>query len=417
MYLFKRVFQHHLIFILIFLFLPLSLAQALSSGGVGGYPANPDPSIPHSESWFIYNLDLGESKEDALLVFNTSDETKTVKLYAVDSVPSNQGNFALAPEDVASQDLGRWIKLSETFVTLEPGESEEIPFTITIPENADVGEHSGGIIIQKSTKAEALGEAGASIVTRVGIRVYETVPGEIVKKIELDEFTVKLTTPKDKEPFYDINLSVLNKSTVSLNPKVDLEIKGWGKIDYSDFEDLSLKKLKLFIAGQEKFPIHFFSGETLTKDWQLLRGQKVSTRWEWPRPEFGRFTFQVKLNYESNDGPQTLITPAITVWIIPWSELSVIGGIILLIIALIIIRRILYSGRQWVPYIIQKNDRLITIAKQHKVSWKKLIKVNKLRKPYSIETGQKILVPPMFINNNEKRKTQNAKSQLKTKKF
>ena len=81
--LFKKIFQYHLILVLIFLFLPFSSAQALSSGGVGGYPASPDPNIPHSESWFIYNLDLGESKDDALLVFNTSDETKTVKLYTL----------------------------------------------------------------------------------------------------------------------------------------------------------------------------------------------------------------------------------------------------------------------------------------------------------------------------------------------
>ncbi len=381
----------------LFLFIPFSLAQALSSGGVGGYPANPDPNIPHSETWFIYNLDLGESKEDALLVFNTSDETKTVKLYAVDSVPSNQGNFALAPEDVESKDLGSWIKLSEPFITLEPGESKEIPFTITIPENADVGEHSGGIIIQKSNKAEALGQAGASIVTRVGIRVYETVPGEVIKKIELDEFTIRLTTPKDKEPFYEINLSVLNKSTVSLNPKVDLEIRGWGKIDYSDFKKINYESISNFITGQEKFPIHFFSGETLTKDWQLLRGQKVSTHWEWPKPEFGRFTFQVKLTYDSNDGPQTLATPTIAVWIIPWLELGVIGGIVGFIILLIVLKKLFSKTRKWQPYKVQKGDQLVILAEMHGVSWKKVAKVNKLKTPL-LKEGQTVLLPPKSSN-------------------
>src|SRR3990167_3365713 len=123
--------------------------SALSAGGVGGYPANPDPGVPFSESWFIYNLDLGESKQDAVLVFNTTDEVKAVKLYAVDSTPSNQGNFALKGEDDPRVGIGAWIELSEEVIILEPGKSKEVAFTITIPEDADVGEHSGGIILQK----------------------------------------------------------------------------------------------------------------------------------------------------------------------------------------------------------------------------------------------------------------------------
>src|SRR3989338_7578706 len=109
------------------LILPLAV-HALGSGGIGGYPANPDPAIQYSESWFIYSLDLGESKDDALLLFNTSDETKTVKIYPVDSIPSNQGNFDLEAEDAPRDGIGAWIKLAETLVTLEPGESREIPF-------------------------------------------------------------------------------------------------------------------------------------------------------------------------------------------------------------------------------------------------------------------------------------------------
>src|SRR3989344_4211021 len=367
-------------FSLIFLALPFFVAQALGPGGVGGYPANPDPNIPHSESWFIYSLDLGESKEDALLIFNTSDEIKTVKLYAVDSVPSNQGNFALAAEDAPKEDLGGWLKLAETFITLEPGESREVPFTIAIPGNADVGEHSGGIIIKKSSQAEALSQTGASIVTRVGIRVYETVPGEIVKKIELDEFAVKLAAPENQKPFYGIDLSVSNKSTVSLTPKVDLEIRGWGEIDYFTRSNFNFKE---GIIVDFRDLTDFFTGENLTKDWQLLRGQKVSTHWEWLKPKFGYFTFQAKITYEGDNGPQILETAKISVWVVPWAELGIISLVILLIIILIIARRILYSGRKWAAYVVQKNDRLIILAKQGQVSWKKLAKVNKLRKPYS----------------------------------
>ncbi|OGY43481.1 MAG: hypothetical protein A2731_01035 [Candidatus Buchananbacteria bacterium RIFCSPHIGHO2_01_FULL_39_8] len=386
---------------LLFFSLFSSSALALGTGGVGGYPANPDPSIKYSDSWFIYSLDLGESKDDALLVFNTSDEAHVVKLYPVDSIPSNQGNFALEAEDAPRDGIGVWIKLSETLITLEPGESREVPFTITIPQDADVGEHSGGIIIQKSKVGEVSGSSGASIVTRVGIRVYETVPGEILKEIEIVDFNVQLVPSQNQKPSYDITLVALNKGNVSLKPKANLEISGWGKIDYKDFEDISFKKIKMFFAGQEGFPIHFFTGETLSKDWQLLRDQKVTTRWQWPQPEFGRFTFKVNLIYEGNDGETNLETKTIAITVIPWKELAIIISLFVLIVIFFVAKKLLSSGRGWKLYVVQKNDRLTTIAKQAKISWKKLAKVNKLRKPYSIEPGQKILVPPFFASSQK----------------
>src|SRR3989338_4235186 len=335
-----------------FLFIPIILTTifynnsfvfALSSGGIGGYPAHPDPNIKYSESWFIYNLDLGESQDDDLILFNTTNEPQTIKLYAVDSVPSNQGNFALEAEAAPKEGIGAWIKLSQTLVTLQPGENQEIPFTITIPPDADVGEHSGGIILQKAQAGEALVASGASIVSRIGIRVYETVPGEIIKAIELTDFNLKLARPANQPPYYDISLTAQNQSNVSLKPQVALVIGGWGKLDYQDLEDLSFKKIKLLLTGKGETPIKFFTGTTLANDWQLLRDQEVTTRWQWDKPQFGYFTFQARLTYEANDGLKTLSTPILKVWVIPWLELSVIGAILLLVIGFLVFQRLQYG--------------------------------------------------------------------------
>src|SRR3989338_7920573 len=358
---------------LLFLILPPAVF-ALSSAGIGGYPANPDPAIQYSESWFIYNLDLGESKDDALLLFNSGEETKTVKLYPVDSIPSNQGNFALEAQDAPRDGIGAWIKLAETLVTLEQGESREIPFVITIPKDADVGEHSGGIIIQKPAPGQTEGEAAASVVTRVGIRVYQTVPGEIIKEIEISDFRLELTKPQDQKPYYDIVLTAKNKGNVSLSPKVSLEISGWGKIDYQDIEDISVKKFKQFIGGQAEFPVRFFTGQTQTKDWQLLRDQKVTTRWSFVKPQFGKFSFQVKLNYESSDGPKTITSKKITVWVAPWLELAIIGLIVVLIVSLVIGKKMFFGGRNWKPYQVKDGENLLQVAHRAGVSLKRLAK-------------------------------------------
>ena len=398
----------YLIFIFSF-FVISAPAFALSSGGVGGYPAHPDPNIKYSESWFIYNLDLGESQDDALTVFNTTDEVQTIKIYAVDSVPSNQGNFALEAEADPKDGIGAWIKLAQTFITLQPGENQEIPFTITIPQNADVGEHSGGIILQKAQGRQDTLESGAAIVTRVGIRVYETVPGEIIKEIEIKDFNVSLKKLASQPAYYEINLIAQNKGNVSLQPKVTLAIGGWGKIKY--FTRSSFDYQKGIILDLRDFT-DFFTGEDLSRNWQLLRDQKVSTNWTWPKPRFGRFTFQANLTYDTEGGQKTIDSKKITVWVVPWLEVVVLGIIVLLVFCLLVVKKIFFGGRNWQSYIIKTGDNLPQIAYQSKVSLKRLVKVNKIGKPFIIKPGQKISVPPAF--NNPKGKSQKAKVQVKS---
>jgi hypothetical protein len=389
---------------LILTFLGLGLLAApvfaLSSGGVGGYPAQPDPNIPYSESWFIYSLDLGESKDDAIIIFNTTDQEQILKLYAVDSIPSNQGNFALEAEDAPRDGIGAWLKLSQQFVTLAAGENKEIPFTITIPQNADVGEHSGGIILQKAQASEIQGQTGAAIVTRVGIRVYQTVPGEIKKDIQILEFFLK-EARQDQKPYLDITLTAQNQGNVSLKPQLDLVIGGFGKLKYFTRSNFDFKQ---GLVIDFKDFTDFFTGDTLTKDWQLLRDQKVTTKWTWPKPEFGRFTFQAKLTFLGTDGqPKTLTTKTLVFWVMPWLELAVVGGLILLIILILLVKKLFFGAKSWQPYQVKAGDQLASLAQQAGVSWKRLAKVNKLKTPL-IKPGQTILLPPNFINNKVKRK-------------
>src|SRR3989338_6136293 len=378
----------YLIFIFSF-FVISAPAFALSSGGVGGYPAHPDPSIKYSESWFIYNLDLGESKDDALTIFNTTDELQTVKVYAVDSVPSNQGNFALEAEADPKDGIGAWIKLSQDLITLQPGENQEIPFTIAIPQNADVGEHSGGIILQKAQGSQDQLQNGASIVTRVGIRVYETVPGEIKKEIEIKDFNVSLKKLASQPAYYEINLIAQNKGNVSLQPKVTLAIGGWGKIKY--FTRSSFDYQKGIILDLRDFT-DFFTGEDLSRNWQLLRDQKVSTNWTWPKPRFGRFTFQANLTYDTEGGQKTIDSKKITVWVVPWLEVSVIISLIVLVLGGIVLKIIFSPTKKWRPYQVEPGDQLVNLAENYGVSWKKVAKVNKLKKPI-VKSGQTILLP------------------------
>lgn len=134
---------------IVLLFTPLA-SMAISAEGVGVSPAYPKPDVEKSNVWFIYNLDRGESITDYIKLVNISSEkTMKVKLYPVDAVVTNQGLFGPLDEADPRQDIGAWIKISVSEVNLAPQETQIIPFTLTIPKDASVGDHLGAIIAEK----------------------------------------------------------------------------------------------------------------------------------------------------------------------------------------------------------------------------------------------------------------------------
>jgi len=357
-------------FFIIISFLSVSGASALSLGGVGIKPINKGSN----RDWFIYNLGPGESVEDYAVLYNESDEEVEVIVRAYDSEPSNIGAFALTGQHQEQKGIGKWVELEETEATLAPKERRVVKFTLTIPDGADVGEHSGAITIQTKVPRIIQGMTGAAINTRVGARVYNTVPGDIVKSAEIISLLLEENQKKNK---YNIILTARNNGNVSLSPNAVVKIGGWG----------------LVTRGEMFYPFEF------KKEWQLLRGTQVSTNWEWEKPYFGKYSVQAELSYEKIKGSvETVSSETLEKWVIPWRDAGIVGGALLflvLILAGILVRKkIKYSGKGWDSYTVRANDNIISIAQKCGVSWKTIAKVNRVKRPYFLSDGQKILVPP-----------------------
>ena len=372
-------------------------AHALTSGGIGGHPAHPDEKVQYSDSWFIYGLKPGEKKDDAVEVVNGSDQPAIMKLYVVDAVSTSDGNFSLADEHADRTEIGSWVTLATTTVTLFPGESRIVPFTVVIPDNADVGEHAGGIIIQKTGTPEIPGappttggvSSSASIVTRVGIRIYETVPGAIIRDLNITNFSVVRHVVPGKRPTYVMDLSVENKSNVSVSTHLKFDIAGWGKIDYFPKSQAAGGFILSDLTD-------FFNGQVEKRDWQLFKGQTVSTNWEWPEPVFGRYTIKAVMDYEDNGQTKTVESKSVTVTVIPWTPLMVVLIIVIAIIALLIMRKKLFGTARWMKYTVQSGDDLLALAAAAGVSWKKVMKANRLKDP-QLRKGQVLRLPRFFV--------------------
>ena len=102
------------------------------------------------------------------------------------------------------------------------------------------------------------------------------------------------------------------------------------------------------------------------------------------------------LTYDDAGQKKTLLTPQIVVWVIPWVELAVVGGVMALLIVLtILVKKRYYNISNWQKYVVRKDDQLVALAEEAGIGWRRLARVNQLKKPL-VKEGQTILVPPNF---------------------
>lgn len=177
-------------FIVVSFFLLFQTSFAIEYGGFGGRPAYPRADNPRTESIFVHTLEPGAVQKEGITVVNNSTETKTVLVYAADSTPSTGGAFACKQFSEEKTDVGSWISLNKTELTLSAGSTQIVPFTITVPANAGVGEHNGCVLIQEK-KPKRDDQPGVNLSIRTGLRVAIMVPGDIERKLEIAGFDYK----------------------------------------------------------------------------------------------------------------------------------------------------------------------------------------------------------------------------------
>lgn len=190
-----------IVFVSLFFILSVS-ANAAGFGGMGIYPANPDPAIPASSSWFVYNLLPGETKHDVLRIQNTTDKTLSAKIYPVDGTTTSEGAFALLNQNDPREGVGKWVEFSATEATLNPGEARDINFNFSVPPGTAAGSYIGGIVLENKQVSEG---QGVNVVSRVGVRIYQTVPGNLKRALSLKDLSWKLVNDKPNLYFDLIN--------------------------------------------------------------------------------------------------------------------------------------------------------------------------------------------------------------------
>ncbi|GII33803.1 WxL protein peptidoglycan domain-containing protein [Planotetraspora mira] len=177
----------------------LAMLTALAVAGLGAGPALADDgnvtwtvrtvsnNYGADRSSYSYAVNPGGQVKDAMVVANKSKSPLKLGVYAADGFTTDTGQLDLLTKDKKSAAIGAWLHAGRDSVTIQPGKSVEIPFTVTVPDNATPGDYVGGILTSLTQADEA---EGINVDRRLGIRVKLRVSGELKPILAIENLSM-----------------------------------------------------------------------------------------------------------------------------------------------------------------------------------------------------------------------------------
>jgi len=188
-------------------------------------PSGPDG--PGNRDWFNYTLDPGDVFGDTVAISNLGDRPVRFHIYATDAIAiADTGGFAALKDDEEPTDVGTWIDLAADEYTVEPGTRIDVPFSITVPSDAEPGDHVGAILAVDADDSVDPSDVGDGInfdiLQRIGARVYVRVSGEASPALRIDDLDVDRDGGQAT-----VTWDVSNTGNIRLSPTAEVRITGF----------------------------------------------------------------------------------------------------------------------------------------------------------------------------------------------
>lgn len=205
-------------------------------------PSGPDG--PGLRPNFAYNLEPGQVIQDVVAISNLTDEPIEFEIYAKDAYNTpRDAAFALDADEVASTGVGTWITFGQPAgttpsedgilrYTLAGRTRVDVPFQIAVPEDAEPGDHAGGIIATNASPMPGIDSEGVNIQLRqrVAARVYVRVDGPVTPALRVDQIEVDTSMPV--VPWLTgtgdatVTYTITNVGNVRLDPLSTVKVTG-----------------------------------------------------------------------------------------------------------------------------------------------------------------------------------------------
>jgi len=147
----------------------------------GVRPADVEPHEP-GRPHFTYTVAPGGTVEDGLVVSNHGEQGTTLRVYVADAFTTTRGVLDLLRPDQESTGVGAWAEVAVPEVVVPAGGSVVVPFTLRVPDDAEPGDHAGGVV----TSLVSARTDGVSVDRRLGARIHVRVAGPVTPGVALE---------------------------------------------------------------------------------------------------------------------------------------------------------------------------------------------------------------------------------------
>ena len=245
--------------------------------GFGIIPAQDSDGDSRSLGYFAHNLEPGADLFDEALVVNESTLPVNLQIYVAEAMTAINGGTAFGHRNDDPSGSAGWIELDAQDISLQPGETRLVPFTITVPADAAPGDYVAGLLVEE-VRAEAEGgdpseglQFSVEVVHRVGVAVVIEVAGGRATQLALTD--LRLGNQHEQGAVFE--LDVHNRGNTM--------VKGHGTLTVTDLQGKELAVIPFdmdtVLAGDTTFfyidhPVLLADGEDLHHarvDYQALR--------------------------------------------------------------------------------------------------------------------------------------------------
>ena len=198
-------------------------AQASSANGL---------ALTITPPLFQLSVGPGESWSSSITVVNSNPYDITVYARPLEFEAQGEEGHGLFSaisydKDGNPSSLAGWITTYESPIVIPREQTKQIPFTVTIPEDASPGGHYAAILIgNQPPKTED--ETAINVSSSIASLMFVNISGEVVEKARIREFSVDELLYQVPEALFTLRFE--NLGNVHLQPQGAITINNmWGK--------------------------------------------------------------------------------------------------------------------------------------------------------------------------------------------
>ncbi|MFN4235012.1 MAG: hypothetical protein ACK4IK_09435 [Bacteroidia bacterium] len=167
-----------------------------------------DMGVAVTPSRLNFNLKPGATKTYEIKVTNDTKQINSFKVSMRDFDMDNKGRSIFMKPGESKYSLSKWMNISPTFFTLNPGEVQKIKVTVSVPEGEENNRAAWAVLfVEQAKEREKLDatSSGNTIALGViptfafGVYIYQNPPNVKVNKVEIKNFKLVKDTSSIKK--------------------------------------------------------------------------------------------------------------------------------------------------------------------------------------------------------------------------